>query len=671
MLNALKNARSLWLWFVLGNLFFFFAYRVFFLNAVVPDSTGADYLVAALYGLRLDVALLALELSFLCLIVLLLGALSYRAVAAYLWGWTYLHLFICAANLVFFQERNQHLWGMFLTHISQPSQIVVAVAPLLMQAPWLSAASVILTAVFCFVAYRHVMSFGVAQLGHVKSAGARRKTLGIMLLLAAVSLEPIRIKTNDWPLGWILRFTASRYYMTQDDYLRNQTVVNPVHDFLTYHLPAELHRERGFQTSREAALRIVRTTLDMPQQEQSYALLREMRANADLGIENVVLLIVEGLTESLIHHDEDNQPVMPFLRRLEQESLYFANIYQSFNSTDGSIFATVTGFPETFVARETKDFLAYDLGGHYPSLPRILKGAAYDHFYFQGFRHRHQDFLGFFRNQNYTTYGLDYFEARLRDDPSGAAAVNALGVFDQVFLLESAEVLAKAPKKFTATIQTATSHSPWSTPNDFARVFNDKHLNTFRYVDQAIDAFMARMKEKSPRFEQTLFVIVGDHTSVIVEKNLGARLRVPLFIYNANISAQRNRWSGRVQGLGSHVDIVPTILGLLGQPFCYSGMGKDLLAESSAGRGVISGNLREGHYLKNNLMLLYAPYFGIMELYGIENRLIGGHDLAKEQAAGAFAEMKGEYLALYETSKRLTREANLFPLDDPRACMSH
>lgn len=669
MSRAAKFPWSIFFWFVFGNGLQFFVYRWLFLDAVGADTSSADRWLALLHGLRLDSALLAIELGLLCVVAALAGSLSQRASAGYLWGLTYLHVMVCAANLLFFQERNQHLWGMFLANISEPKQIFIAVAPLLLQSPLLSSAMVIFTAVYFLAAYRQLKKLTGDCPPVIDGAGARRQAILVWLVLTAITLDPIRIKTNDWPLGWYPGFTASRYYMTRDNYLRNQAVVNPVHDFLTYELPAALRQQRRFQYSRDEALRIARSALALPQGEQPYPLLRELRANADTGIENVVLVIVEGLSESLIHHDEDRQPVTPFLRRLAKESLYFANFYQSFNSTDGSMFATVTGFPETFVERDTKDFLAYDQGGHYPSLPRILNGAPMDHYFFQGFRHRHQDYLGFLRNQNYTTFGLDYFEGRLRDRPSGADAVNALGIFDRVFLLESAEVLQRAPRRFTATLLTATSHSPWSTPKEFAGIFTNKRFNAFRYVDGALATFMARMKQSLPRYEQTLFVIVGDHTSVALDNDLAERLRVPLLIYNAKLAGQKQRWADRTQEIGSHVDIVPTILGLLGQSYCYSGMGRDLLAASAAGKGAISGNHREGYYLKNNLVLKYVPYAGTVELLGLENRRVVMGDLAKVQA-GAIEEMKREYLALYETSKYLTREGDLFPLDNPHACRS-
>jgi hypothetical protein len=122
--------------------------------------------------------------------------------------------------------------------------------------------------------------------------------------------------------------------------------------------------------------------------------------------------------------------------------------------------------------------------------------------------------------------------------------------------------------------------------------------------------------------------------------------------------------------LGSHLDVVPTILALLGGRHCYSGMGKSLLSAEAAGRGVISGNRKEGYYLKDGFVLRYSPYAGETQLYATADGGVVEEDVSRQHAE-IFERMKREYFGLYETSKHITRAKKVFPVDNPGACKLH
>jgi hypothetical protein len=532
---------SLLFFFTLLNTLIFLAYRLAFIGGVVQTPGASDVFWIALYGFRLDAALLALETAILVLVALWTRWMPPRRFCKWLAALTYVHAMASLSNYLFFQERNQHMWEMFLANIAQPKEIYIAVAPLLFHQPALPAVVGLVSAGFFSLGLRYSRRFSGDPLELRSALNDRRGAVMFILALFLLNLEPVRMKSTDWALGWHPAFAASRYYMRWDDYSHNEAVVNPVHDFVTSSLPASLRSHTRFVLPRAEALEIARGLLDLPKGNGPYALLREIRSDADLGIENVVLIQVEGLSESLIHYDLEGPAVMPFLRSLAKEALYFSNFFQSFDSTDGSVFSMVTGLPETFVERQATDFLSYDVGGPYASLSRILGGRDYQHLFFQAFRHRYADYVGFLRNQNHRTYDLEYFEARLKDKLV-ENTVNTLGVFDGVFLQETAEVLAGIPEKFTAYLIMATTHSPWTTPEEFEKIFENRKLNTFRYVDRSLEAFMETMKRKLPRFDRTLFVIVGDHTSYTYQQRFLERIRVPLFVYSPRLAGMKSRW---------------------------------------------------------------------------------------------------------------------------------
>jgi phosphoglycerol transferase MdoB-like AlkP superfamily enzyme len=273
------------------------------------------------------------------------------------------------------------------------------------------------------------------------------------------------------------------------------------------------------------------------------------------------------------------------------------------------------------------------------------------------------------KNQGYITYGIDYFENLVRTEGVDGDAVNALGVYDGVLLEEAARIISrKSSKAFTAHIVTATTHSPWTYPKQFSPVFANNRMNVFHYVDRSLEAFVKKLRDELPDFDQTLFAITGDHTSAAVEDDDAERIRVPLILVNAQLTGLRGQFEGQSKTFGSHMDIVPTILGLLGRPYCYSGMGMDLLNSKSANKGAITSNRRESYYLQGSFILTYAPNRNTSELRAFDQKRIIHGDISQKYPE-VFDRMKHEYLAFYETSKRLTRGKATFPRAIPRpAC---
>ena len=226
----------------------------------------------------------------------------------------------------------------------------------------------------------------------------------------------------------------SQRLMRFDDYLLNQTVINPIHDLLRYYLPANLaglmrYGNQGLHAGEldpDQALQRRLEIQGITPTNIEYPLFREVSAQNDLGIRNVIMLEVEGLSDSLLHHDFEGRPVMPFLRRLSQESLYFNKIYQSADATDGSVFSITTSLPKTFSEIKTEFFVAYEVNGRFGSLPTILGSETYRHYFLQAFRHRAGDFASFMGNQGYKTYDFADFETRLRAATRCQAAAGRL-----------------------------------------------------------------------------------------------------------------------------------------------------------------------------------------------------------------------------------------------------
>ncbi|SQC55605.1 membrane protein [Pseudomonas aeruginosa] len=91
----------------------------------------------------------------------------------------------------------------------------------------------------------------------------------------------------------------------------------------------------------------------------------------------------------------------------------------------------------------------------------------------------------------------------------------------------------------------------------------DEHLTAMRYSDWALGQFFEKAK-KSPYYKDTLFVVVGDHgfgsPEQLTEMDLH-RFNVPLLLIAPGI---QEKFGTHLPTVGTQVDIVPTIMGLLG-----------------------------------------------------------------------------------------------------------
>jgi phosphoglycerol transferase MdoB-like AlkP superfamily enzyme len=414
----------------------------------------------------------------------------------------------------------------------------------------------------------------------------------------------------------------------------------------------------------DKALSISQSLLGVQSGKDTYPMLRYLPAGPELGLKNVVVIQVEGLSQSLLHREEEGKAITPFLNDLSRRGFYFSNIVQNFNATDGSVFSTVTSIHKTFFNENWQYFLPVEVNGYFGSLPYLLGQEGYRHFAMHGFHNRREDFTSFMRNQGYQTVDILDFEKRLSTKWREEEHSNALGLFDGVFLNEAAEILSEVDSRFTAHLITATTHSPWMIPQVSPRPFTSDRSNTFHYLDSSIEAFFSNLKQNLSSFDETLFVIAADHTSVTYGGGAMERLRVPLIFYSPRLEKAMSRSYPETGKYGSHVDVLPTILQLLDGIQPYSGMGASLIARHRPKAGVISSNRYYSQYIKDGFVLRFSPFAPSteeMQLFAIDNDEIIETDVSAAHPE-IMKRLQAEFFSLYETSARLSKEKRLIPM---------
>ena len=130
---------------------------------------------------------------------------------------------------------------------------------------------------------------------------------------------------------------------------------------------------------------------------------------------------------------------------------------------------------------------------------------------------------------------------------------------------------------FMTAIFSASSHHPFAIPEQYKAQFPEEHLpiqKCIRYTDMALGKFFATAR-KQPWFGNTIFVLTSDHTNqsdhAEYQSDLGGFCS-PIIIYDP--SQPEGRMEDKV---AQQIDILPTVLGMLGYSKPYVAFGIDVL----------------------------------------------------------------------------------------------
>ena len=297
---------------------------------------------------------------------------------------------------------------------------------------------------------------------------------------------------------------------------------------------------------------------------------------------NIVLVICESFSMYKSSMSGNILNSTPYFNDLCKQGIFFNRCFSPTFGTARGVFATVTGIPDVLLSKfATRDTVTVK------QRTIINNFEEYEKFYFIGGRSQFNNFTGLINNIKGVTI---YEEGKYK-----SAKENVWGISDKNLFLEANTVLAKQEKPFFAIIQTADNHRPFKIPiedNDFVQKnISDevlkkngfeslKEYNSFAYSDYCFKKFIEAAK-KNTYFNNTIFVFVGDHglegnaSAVYPKAWMDQRLadeHIPLLFYSPNLltAQQRNETV-------SQIDILPTIAGMIQQPYINTTLGRDLL----------------------------------------------------------------------------------------------
>ena len=304
------------------------------------------------------------------------------------------------------------------------------------------------------------------------------------------------------------------------------------------------------------------------------------------GRPHIMLIILESFGTAHIKElsdqfAEDAPSHTPFLDSLIREGYVFRNAYHNGSrSLDAlpSLWASIPTFKRQFLSMP-------QAMAPYHALPECLKEMGYSTAFLHGAVRESMSFQAFGK-----TVGVEHFWSQESYEAENGKNDfdGKWGIWDHQFFPFIAEKVNTLPHPFFATMFSLSSHHPFRLPAgyDDGR-YPEGDLPIHRMIGYSDDALRRMFAQMSGYdwYNQTIFILTADHSSGAdnekyrkVPYNFG----VPLLFYSPGGLLP----AGSDERTAGHIDLMPSVLGMLGYDKPYFAFGRDLFADSLPGRTI-------------------------------------------------------------------------------------
>lgn len=285
---------------------------------------------------------------------------------------------------------------------------------------------------------------------------------------------------------------------------------------------------------------------------------------------NLLIIQWESLETCVINQKIDGQEITPNINKLLNNSLYFDNFYEQTyggTSSDAELITNTSVFP----VREGTTFFRYPNNIYQYSMPNVFKNLGYTTLASHPDKGSYWNWLASLKSIGYETC-LD------AGDYDTSDIIN-LGVSDESYLKQYAEVIKKLDSPFLGYTITLTSHTPFDMPEEKRDITLPNNLEgtklggyfqSINYTDKYIGEFLNEL-DKSGILDNTVVVMYGDHEGVhkfyddevASMSNLEPWMesnnkKIPLIIYSKGMEGKV------ISTIGGQVDTLPTLAYLFG-----------------------------------------------------------------------------------------------------------
>lgn len=357
----------------------------------------------------------------------------------------------------------------------------------------------------------------------------------------------------------------SKVYFSNETFL-NHAAVNPQFSLLST-IGEEDDFINKYQFFNEKTLEQNIVELQTPPNGETTKLLTTERPN-------ILFIIGESFSDSVIKDHVDGQAIMPNLIELSREGVNFTNTIANSFRTDRGVTAAIYGFP----AQPNTSIMKYPSKSRkLPSLATELRKVGYTTEFIYGGDLNFTDMASML-------YSTGWERLKWQQNLGFKFPTNSKwGYNDSTmseYVAQSVVELHNEGAPFLASWLTISSHEPFDVPYD---KFTDKVLNAFAYSDDAVGQLISSLRN-TPAWNNLLIIITGDHAYPYpygTKYNSLQRHRIPLIWCGGAVEGHAD-----IETYMSQMDIVATLLAQMG-------LGYDMFDFS---RNAMDSNFRERGY---------------------------------------------------------------------------
>lgn len=290
----------------------------------------------------------------------------------------------------------------------------------------------------------------------------------------------------------------------------------------------------------------------------------KVTAPAPEGAPNIVVVVLESTRADVVHPygPAEAKQVTPNLSRLAEGGVVVQHAYGTTTHTTKALVGLFCGM-HPHPAMELVETVP---GGiPFPCLPDLLGAGGYRTAFMQSA-------AGAFEDRRVLTANMGFQTIVAQEDIQTDAfeAVGYVAMDERVMLEPALAYMEAGPQPFFLAMLTSVPHHPYHTPGHPAPTVQGDprthYLGTVHHVDAFVGTLTEQMAAKG-LLDDTILVFVGDHGEAFGEH--GAKQhdavpydevsRTPLMLYGKGRLETQT-----VEGIRSHLDVMPTLLGLSG-----------------------------------------------------------------------------------------------------------
>ncbi|MRT93056.1 LTA synthase family protein [Ancylomarina sp. 16SWW S1-10-2] len=520
-----------------------------------------DIILSFIYGLYHDISITGYILMLTGLILsfsITIPGRKLKLVFQILYGLLLLvSLSIVVPNLELFRNWGFHIDGTILSYLKTPKEA--------------AASTTISTFIILFVIFiaMYIIGFKLLNKFVIKRLDAivpaKLKFFPVMLLITASMIIPIRGGLGIAPMNVGFVYHSSKTYA-------NLLSVNPIWNF-SYSL------KKLNKTKR------IKLISDDEVQSRFKELLAANNVDQDSLLTskspNIVLIVLESFTASIIEDLGGEKGITPNLQSLSNEGILFTNFYGIGDRTKIGLVGVLSGFPSL----PQKPVIEFQSKVQkLPSLSNSLKREGYSStFYYGGDLH--------FASMNSYLSNIGFESTVSMNDFPSELNTSKWGVHDEFLLDKMYHDIKLETKPFFKACITLSSHEPFNVPMKTVIQGTDEtslFKNAAYYTDKCLGEFIGKLK-KLPSWDNTLVVLVADHGVRYVKNfqpNDPNKYKIPM-LWLGGCLKQKGL---KVEKYGCQADIAPTLLPQMGIDASDFTIGKNLFNKNQEGYAYFTYN---------------------------------------------------------------------------------